>query len=427
MPGSHDAGMGVLNPANGAQESDALLGRGILQTQPTTIYKQLVNGSRYIDVRPVMVGAGEFSAGHFSSSTIGEVGCNGQSMSDIVSDINKFTQEYAELIILNLSHGYDSTNGYADLSVEQWSTLFTQLTQNLSNRSSIKADYKTGVVFNNTLHSFIGNGTACVLVCLDEGGILPDPSFQGKGIFSQANLLTYNVYSDTLDVDTMNQDQLSKLENYQKNSSGKVIDQLHLSLAGTANLPLFKNLLGACTQSAFPNVILVDWFENTNTTALAMAINNKVYGNAISANFPSPAQQYVSSLTVQASNASDFFPSGTCVDAFTTDPSQAITGLSIEITDDSNPALGDMANGTGGDFRYVVTSQDLTLPTRISEVQLWRSPNDPVTLADAVGWDGISLSVTHVEGYWKQVEDKAVRSRAGDVDAYLAKIKGHWS
>ncbi|EXF83910.1 hypothetical protein CFIO01_03933 [Colletotrichum fioriniae PJ7] len=453
MPGSHDAGMGVLNPVGLTQEGSAGLAGGIIQTQPTTIYQQLVNGSRYLDVRPVMAAEGDFRAGHFSSnSTIGEVGCYGQSMIDIVSDINKFTQQYAELIILDLSHGYDSTNDYVDLSVGQWSTLFTQLTQNLSNLALINADYTTGLVFNNTLSSFIGNGTASVLVCLDVGGILPDPSFQGKGIFSQANLLTYNVYSDTTDVDTMNQDQLSKLENYQKNTSGQVIDQLHLvswtltpssltgpsiqDLAGTASVPLFQNLLWACTQSAFPNVILVDWFENTNTTALAMAINKKVYGNVISANSPAHTQQYISALTVQASNDSSFFPPGTCVDesgdlgspdcnnsfggeytyvvkSFTTDPSQAITGLSIEITGDSNPALGgDMAKGAGGDFRYVVTSQDLNLPTRISEVQLWRSPNDSVTLADAInaGWDGISTDINHGRSgaylylVWKDVQ-----------------------
>ncbi|KAH6980238.1 PLC-like phosphodiesterase [Fusarium venenatum] len=435
MPGSHDAGMGVLNPDGAAQDASAALGGGMIQTQPTTIYQQLVNGSRYLDVRPVMAGEGDFRAGHFSSnSTLGEIGCYGQSMSDIVSDINKFTQQYAELIILDLSHGYDSTNDYNDLSVSQWSTLFTQLTQDLSNLALINADYTTGLVFNNTLNSFIGNGTASVIVCLDVDGIVPDASFQGKGIFSQANLLTYNSYSNTMDADSMDKDQISKLENYPKNSSGQIIDQLHLvswtltpqsltdpsiqSLATTANLNLFKDLLGACTQSAFPNIILVDWIENTNTAALAMTINNKVYGNAASANTPSPTQQYISALTVQASNASNFFPTGTCVDvspdqgspdcnngfsgeytyvvkSFTTDPSQAITGLSIDITGDSNPALGDMANGTGGDFRYVITSQNLTLPIRISDVQLWRSPDDPVTLADAVGWDGISTDINH--------------------------------
>lgn len=451
MPGSHDAGMGVLNP-EGLSQDISSLGGALIQTQPTTIYDQLVNGSRYLDVRPVMAGENDFRAGHFSSnSLLGQAGCYGQSMNDIISDINKFTQQYAELIILDLSHGYDATNNYVDLSVDQWSTLFTQLTQNLSNLALINADYETGIVFNNTLNSFIGNGKASVMVCLDVSGILPDPSFQGRGIFSQANLLTYNSYSDTTDVDTMVQGQLNELDNYETNQMGQVIDQLHLvswtltpqsatdpsiqTLAGNANIPLFKDLLGAATEAAFPNVILVDWFENTNTTMLAMAINNKVYGNAISAITPTPAPQYVSALNVQASNDSSFFPIGTCVDVssslgspdcnngfsgehtyvvkkMTTDPSQAITGLAIDITRDSNPALGDMADGAGGDFRYVITSQDLSLATRVSDVQLWRSQNDSVSLSDvnAAGWDGITSDINHGRSgaylylVWKNVQ-----------------------
>jgi len=167
---------------------------------------------------------------------------------------------------------------------------------------------------------------------------------------------------------------------------------------------------------------------------LAMDINNKVYGNAISAsNYTPPSQQYVSGLTVQSSNDPNFFPDGTCIDkgpeqgspdcnngfsgeytyvvkAFTTDPSQAITGLSIDITSDSNSALGDIANGTGSDYRYVITSQDLSLPTRVSDVALWRSPNDSVSLADAVGWDGISTDINHGRSgaylclVWKNVQ-----------------------
>ncbi|KAF4441395.1 hypothetical protein FACUT_2703 [Fusarium acutatum] len=130
---------------------------------------------------------------------------------------------------------------------------------------------------------------------------------------------------------------------------------------------------------------------------------------------------YVSALTVQASDDSNFLPPGTCVDAspdtgspdcnnglgedytyvvksYTPDPSQAITGLSIDITaNGDHPELGDMANGAGGDYRYVITSRDLNLPTRIGDVQLWRSQDDSVSLSDVAsfGWDGISTDINH--------------------------------
>ncbi|KAG8667783.1 hypothetical protein FPOAC2_12982 [Fusarium poae] len=144
-------------------------------------------------------------------------------------------------------------------------------------------------------------------------------------------------------------------------------------------------------------------------------------------------QQYISALTVHAFNNSDVFPPGTCVDAspnqsssdcnncfggeytyvvksFTTTDSRAITGLSIEIVGERNPALQDMAKGTGGDYRYVITSQDLALPTRVNGVQLWRSFNGPVTLVDTVGWDGISTDINSGRGgaylylVWKNAE-----------------------
>ncbi|KAF5620235.1 hypothetical protein F52700_11555 [Fusarium sp. NRRL 52700] len=130
---------------------------------------------------------------------------------------------------------------------------------------------------------------------------------------------------------------------------------------------------------------------------------------------------YVSALTVHASDDCNFFPAGTCVDAspakgsadcnnghdgdytyvvksYTTDPSRAITGFDIVITGSCDyPELVDIAKGAGGDYRYVVTSRDLNLPTRIGDVQLWRSRDDPVSLSDvaAFGWDGISTDINH--------------------------------
>jgi hypothetical protein len=145
---------------------------------------------------------------------------------------------------------------------------------------------------------------------------------------------------------------------------------------------------------------------------------------------------YISALTVQASDDSDFFPPGTCVDAspaqgspdcnnghggdytyvvksYTSDPSEAITGLFIDITGNcDHPELGDMANRTGGAYRYVITLRDLNLPTKIGDVQLWRSQDDSVSLSDvaAYGWDGISTDINHRRSgaylylVWKNVQ-----------------------
>ncbi|KAF4499934.1 hypothetical protein FAGAP_3935 [Fusarium agapanthi] len=136
---------------------------------------------------------------------------------------------------------------------------------------------------------------------------------------------------------------------------------------------------------------------------------------------PSPLpHQYVLALRVEGSDSKSF-PPGACVDAspdmgspdcndgqdgdytyvvksFTPDLLQAITGLIVVITGIcDHPELGDIAKGAGVDYRYVITSQALNLPTRIGDVQFWRSQNDSVSLSDvaAFGWDGISSDIKH--------------------------------
>ena len=82
MPGSHDAGMSAYYPGTlGANFPNT-------QTQYLDMYDQLQYGSRYFDVRPVFVNGG-FAAGHYSALKDLWVGGNGQSLADMVSQINQ--------------------------------------------------------------------------------------------------------------------------------------------------------------------------------------------------------------------------------------------------------------------------------------------------------------------------------------------------
>jgi len=86
MPGSHDAGMSVFRPGTvGAHFANT-------QTQYLDFYGQLVAGSRYFDLRPV-ISNGQWVAGHYSKLGDGDngvwVGGNGQSIEDIVSQVNR--------------------------------------------------------------------------------------------------------------------------------------------------------------------------------------------------------------------------------------------------------------------------------------------------------------------------------------------------
>jgi hypothetical protein len=83
MPGSHDAGMSSYNPGTvGANFENT-------QAQYLNIYNQLLLGSRYFDLRPV-VSDGVFVSGHYSELDGVWVGGNGESMSDIIAQINQY-------------------------------------------------------------------------------------------------------------------------------------------------------------------------------------------------------------------------------------------------------------------------------------------------------------------------------------------------
>lgn len=83
MPGSHDAGMYKLNgktPVSTKQNT---------QTQILNIYDQLRRGSRYFDIRPVVGNGGQWLTGHYSKVVGVWQGANGESIDDMIADINK--------------------------------------------------------------------------------------------------------------------------------------------------------------------------------------------------------------------------------------------------------------------------------------------------------------------------------------------------
>jgi hypothetical protein len=97
MPGSHDSGMSTIGTCTFFGNAD------VTQTQTQGILGQLQWGARVFDIRPV-ISDGTFVTGHYSFITAFKdmQGCNGQSIADIITDINSFTSVAAELIILGL-------------------------------------------------------------------------------------------------------------------------------------------------------------------------------------------------------------------------------------------------------------------------------------------------------------------------------------
>ena len=295
MPGTHDAGMSTI--ASGTLFSDSCN----TQTQTSGILGQMQAGSRYFDIRPVISG-GQYLTGHYSDIGSGSTntwqGGNGQSIQSIISDINTFTASNGELIILNLSADLDTDLGngsYAPFTQVQWNTLLSILQSGISNlfvyNASGSSDLST-----LPLNTYIGNGNAAVVVIVSPGASgISLGSYANQGFYPAANFPSYNVYSDTNDLNTMTSDQFSKMQAQRTNPDSVFFllswtltqDSLQaaacpitggsstsiLDLANTANAQL-SQILPACTSQSYPNVIYIDNIQSSlNVAALAMQIN----------------------------------------------------------------------------------------------------------------------------------------------------------
>ncbi|KAF1959627.1 PLC-like phosphodiesterase [Byssothecium circinans] len=272
MPGSHDAGMSEFDPGTiGATFANS-------QTQVLNIYDQLIAGSRYFDLRPV-VSNGEWKAGHYSkidNTKIG-IGGNGMLISDVVKQVNDFTAKYKELVIINLSHTFDTDHDYTDLSQDQWNKLF-DLLKGIKNRYTVKNPGKTDFT-NKVVDDFIKDSASVFIVAQTPSGISLG-SYADEGFFGPDNLPFYDSYSESNNADKMEKDQIEKLKK-ERNlvaDAGKRKDKFHIfswtltqapedvlnpekavmNLASSVYDDLFVDAFNAFTPEAFPNVLYID-------------------------------------------------------------------------------------------------------------------------------------------------------------------------
>jgi hypothetical protein len=165
IPGSHDAGMSCFG------SSTAFAHTCNTQTQTTGILGQLNFGIRYFDIRPV-ISSGKYFTGHYSH--VGAIsswqGANGQSINSLIDDINDYTSNNNELVILNLSHDLNTDLGndsYASFTQSEWDALFTLMQQGIKNL--FVAENPTRVDLTTlTINDFIGSNSAAVVVVVES-------------------------------------------------------------------------------------------------------------------------------------------------------------------------------------------------------------------------------------------------------------------
>ena len=308
MPGSHDAGMSTYSPGTvGANFANT-------QAQYLDIAGQLKVGSRYFDLRPVISG-GKWVAGHYSEIENVWLGGNGQSLADMIKQINDFTSAYRELIIINLSHTLDTDNDYKDLSQTQWNQLFNTL-KGINNRFTVQNPGNTDYS-NSKLGDFITDrASVFVFAQLPNGINIGD--YANQGFYTAANFPIFDSYSNSNDASKMESDQLSKLKaqrNLVADASARndvfhilswtltqqaedVLnpDKAIMNLGAEVANDLVSMAFNAFTPESFPNVLYVDAIgvhdkpvvfpfdkvssvsSNADIAALAMAVNNAKAG-----------------------------------------------------------------------------------------------------------------------------------------------------
>ncbi len=295
ITGSHDAGMSKIGTSTTfATECNT-------KTQHYGIYKQLIKGTRYFDIRPV-ISAGKYKTGHYTYVDIkkagetiykGYQGANGQSIDEIISDINSFTKNHKELIILNLSHSFNTDLGndnYRSFNTDEWNILFKKLLK--INHLYISNNPESLDIEKRTLSSFISKSSSVIIIVSDLHEI--DSKYYGKGFFLEKdNFHIYNKYSHTNVFDKMRKDQIKKMQEYSphqyfllswtltQDNTEIVLCQEDLAssiedLAKEADSRLSGHLIPSVNYSRFPNIIYTDWITNATPALLSMCINQKV-------------------------------------------------------------------------------------------------------------------------------------------------------
>lgn len=284
MPGSHDSGMSVVDSKTPLANENNVL------TQTVSIATQLWLGARYFDTRPV-IASGEYKTGHYSGiEVLGWQGANGQTFAQIVEEVNAYTADNKELVVLNLSHDRNTDNGrdYQPFSQAEWDVLFEQLAQ--LNHLYVAPDPENADLTRLTLGDFIGNGKAAVVVVVQPDA--PDIAlgdYAQRGFYFYRQFDAYNSYANKDKLDEMVKDQLDKMRAVRTSPDGQlfllswtltqaaqdiVTDGRILGLAAKANPAIYRELLPAVDPQMYPNILYVDNFSRSDITALAMAVND---------------------------------------------------------------------------------------------------------------------------------------------------------
>lgn len=190
IPGTHDSGMSKFGANRGGATAPNTL------TQYLDVYHQLAAGARWLDIRPVISG-GHWFSGHYSGD--GQQGANGQSLQDIISNINKFISEAQnkELIFVRLSnvHNTDSDDPSdacaKQVTQKQWQNLLAVLKTNTLHLAP--KIFSVSDISSLTISQLIQHGPAVIYIIGDSPCDAKNVSLASQTL---ASYTTFNYHNE---------------------------------------------------------------------------------------------------------------------------------------------------------------------------------------------------------------------------------------
>jgi hypothetical protein len=320
MPGTHDAGMSLLTASTSHSDSCNT------QTQSANVFGQLNAGSRYFDFRPCAWPnlSGLYLCHYSSVPGVTAFGSAGQSLSSALQQVVAFFQQFTEpadaheLVILKFSHFglifHEQNEG--DVWLPMTAALFTQLVTAVQNQLGgylLTAANSSVNLNEQELQNLSGSGNR-VMAVFDLGtqglGDFPYSMIDtANGIFGYQdatvtpvtgvtpNLVVYDNYASSNDLQTMIDDQKSKFQSFSANAQTSFLLSWTLTpsvsqdvtgsacvsdLAQQADPVLAKNIdqwikNGIITATKKPNVLYLDYIGSYQDAATVVAMQINAY------------------------------------------------------------------------------------------------------------------------------------------------------
>ncbi|KAK0639618.1 PLC-like phosphodiesterase [Cercophora newfieldiana] len=294
IPGTHNSGMFK------SSWSTTLGVRGNVLNQTQSIRGQLDLGVRSFDLRPALDEDGKWFYVHHISKIdgVGYQGALGEWIGYIVNQVNEFSRENAEVIILNISHGLNIHQGYRGFDQGDWERLFKEELDRLENRYvASPGEDITRVPIRKLVD---GGRKAAVIVRFDYSDDDKNgPTLGGRhgnGYFYKHNFPQVDDYANANDPETLITNQVDKMKAHrnnerpidgqvfvmgwamtQKNFGDVSVGPSLWEWAWYAMMPRLGVLYDKCFGRCFPNIIGLDCVQTTDALAICFAINEWQY------------------------------------------------------------------------------------------------------------------------------------------------------